>query len=120
MCLVCFLEKILECSCKKLNIELRRHLNAFTSFRRRDILEAFITLSHLRVSYGTRCHYMFNFYSFFSEIFTTKRSLKDLLIEGIKSGPPPIQDLAYHPCNFWNVFSLYCFGSGGISPQSML
>ena len=44
----------------------------------------------------------------FSEIFTTKGSLKDLHIEGIKSWPPPIQDLVYHPSNFWNFLSLYC------------
>ena len=41
------------------------------------------------------------------EICTTKRSWKDLHFEGIISGPPPIQDLIYHPCNFWNLLSLY-------------
>ena len=41
------------------------------------------------------------------EICTTKGSWKDLQFEGIISGPPPIQDLIYHPCNFWNLLSLY-------------
>ena len=41
------------------------------------------------------------------EICTTKRSWKDLHFEGIILGPPPIQDLIYHPCNFWNLLSLY-------------
>ena len=77
-------------------------------------------LSSPRVPYGTGCHYMLTIYSFFSEIFTTKGSLKDLHIEDIKSWPPPIQDLVYHPSNFWNFLSLYCFGSGDMSQQSML
>ena len=41
------------------------------------------------------------------EICTTKRSWKDLHFEGIILGPPPVQDLIYHPCNFWNLLSLY-------------
>ena len=84
-----------------------------------------------RVPYSTGCHMaqdaiwhsmpLHAYYLFiFSEIFTTKGSLKDLHIEGIKSWPPPIQDLVYHPSNFWNFLSLYCFGSGDMSQQSML
>ena len=38
-------------------------------------------------------------------ICTTKRSWEDLHFEGIILGPPPIQDLIYHPCNFWNLLS---------------
>ena len=41
------------------------------------------------------------------EICTTKRSWRDLHSEGIISYPPTIQDLIYHPCNFWNFLSLY-------------
>ena len=37
-----------------------------------------------------------------------------------KSWPPPISDLIYHSCNFWNFLSLYCFGRGDILQQSML
>ena len=44
------------------------------------------------------------------EICTTKRSWKNLHMEGIISCPPPKQDLIYHPCNFWNFLSLYFLG----------
>ena len=33
---------------------------------------------------------------------------------------PPISDLIYHSCNFWNFLSLYCFGRGDILQQSLL
>ena len=42
----------------------------------------------------------------FHEICTTSRSWKDLHFEGIKSGPPPIQDLIYHHCNFLSLYFL--------------
>ena len=53
-----------------------------------------------------------------SEIFTTKRSLKDMHIESIESWPSPTLDLNYHSCNFWNL--LCCFGRGDILQQSVL
>ena len=44
------------------------------------------------------------------EICTTKSSWKDLHLEGVISCPLPIQDLIYHPCNFWNFLSFYFLG----------
>ena len=53
------------------------------------------------------------------EICATKRSWKDLHMEGIISCPTPIQDLIYHPCNFWNFLSLYFLGQVNIWQQPM-
>ena len=54
--------------------------------------ENILTVKCLRVLYGKRYHYMLNISSF-SEIFTTKRSQKDLHIKDIKSRPSPILDI---------------------------
>ena len=73
------------------------------------------------VPYGTRCHHMPNIESYFLKFSQPKGHWKICTFKALNFGPrSSTSDLIYHPCNFWNFFSLYCFGRGDILQQSML
>ena len=62
------------------------------------------------VPYGTRCHHMPNIESYFLKFSQPKGHWKICTLKALNFGPrSPISDLIYHPYNFWNFLSLYCF-----------